>query len=200
LQIARDLLQPIKDKYPQISYADFWQLAGVVAVEAMGGPKVVFRPGRIDAASENDCAVEGRLPDATQGRDHLRWVFTEKMGFNDEEIVALSGAHAVGHCHADRSGFVGPWTTRPLTFSNEYFTLLTKPEGFWTPKPNTKQFQDPTGALMMLPTDLVLVQDPAFKPYVEKYAASEQVFFEDFAKVFQRLGELGWEGKLGNPV
>lgn len=32
------------------------------------------------------------------------------MGFNDQEIVALSGAHTLGRCHADRSGFVGPWT------------------------------------------------------------------------------------------
>ena len=33
-----------------------------------------------------------------------------RMGFNDQEIVALSGAHTLGRCHADRSGFVGPWT------------------------------------------------------------------------------------------
>ena len=39
------------------------------------------------------------------------------MGFNDQEIVALSGAHAVGRCHEDASGFWGPWTraeVRPL--------------------------------------------------------------------------------------
>jgi cytochrome c peroxidase len=29
------------------------------------------------------------------------------MGFNDQEIVALSGAHALGRCHSDRSGFKG---------------------------------------------------------------------------------------------
>jgi cytochrome c peroxidase len=29
------------------------------------------------------------------------------MGFNDQEIVALSGAHALGRCHGDRSGFEG---------------------------------------------------------------------------------------------
>lgn len=33
-----------------------------------------------------------------------------RMGFNDQEIVALCGAHTLGRCHDDRSGFVGPWT------------------------------------------------------------------------------------------
>ena len=41
-----------------------------------------------------------------------------------QEIVALSGAHALGRCHRDRSGFEGPWTNSPITFSNEYFKLL----------------------------------------------------------------------------
>ena len=46
-----------------------------------------------------------------------------RMGFNDQEIVALAGAHALGRCHADRSGFDGPWTRSPTTFSNDYFKV-----------------------------------------------------------------------------
>lgn len=42
----------------------------------------------------------------------------------EQEIVALSGAHALGRCHPDRSGYSGPWTTSPITFSNQYFVLL----------------------------------------------------------------------------
>lgn len=37
--------------------------------------------------------------------------------FHDEEIVALSGAHGLGACHTDRSGFWGPWTRAPTTVS-----------------------------------------------------------------------------------
>ena len=54
---------------------------------------------------------------------HLREIFG-RMGFNDQEIVALAGAHALGRCHADASGYVGPWTPTPTTFNNLYFTLL----------------------------------------------------------------------------
>ena len=46
------------------------------------------------------------------------------MGFNDAEIVALSGGHTLGGCHADRSGWAGPWTDTPLAFDNRYFRLL----------------------------------------------------------------------------
>ena len=40
LGIARNLLEPIKAKHPNVTYADLYILAGVVAVEEMGGPKV----------------------------------------------------------------------------------------------------------------------------------------------------------------
>ena len=57
---------------------------------------------------------DGRLPDGakdtkTETIQHLRDIFY-RMGFDDQAIVALSGAHAVGRCHTDRSGFWGPWT------------------------------------------------------------------------------------------
>jgi len=37
------------------------------------GPKVPWRPGRIDGF-ENHVTPDGRLPDASQGADHLRMV------------------------------------------------------------------------------------------------------------------------------
>ncbi|AQL07483.1 ascorbate peroxidase-like protein [Zea mays] len=46
LDIAVRLLEPIKEEFPTLSYADFYQLAGVVAVEVTGGPEIPFHPGR----------------------------------------------------------------------------------------------------------------------------------------------------------
>jgi L-ascorbate peroxidase len=76
----------------------------------------------MDAIGPEQCSVEGNLPDAEPGangefgndggtsstRDktaqgHLRKVFY-RMGLNDEEIVALSGAHTFGRAYKDRSG------------------------------------------------------------------------------------------------
>jgi L-ascorbate peroxidase len=46
LKIAIDFCEAIKVKYPIITYADLYQLAGVVAVEVTGGPTIEFVPGR----------------------------------------------------------------------------------------------------------------------------------------------------------
>lgn len=190
LHIARNLLEPVKKQYPGISYADLWTLAGVVAVEEMGGPKVPWTPGRTDAANGDNIVPDGRLPDAAQGADHLRWVFY-KMGMDDKEIVALSGAHTFGRCHTDRSGFWGPWTRAPTTFSNLYFQELT--DNKWTPKKwnGPDQFEDPTGELMMLPSDMCLMDDPVFKKQVETYSKDEAAFSKDFSAAFSKLLHLG---------
>ena len=45
--------------------------------------------------------------------------------------------------------------------------------------------------LMMLPTDLALVHDRSFAPWVKKYAEDRQIFYADFAKAFAKLLELG---------
>ena len=129
-------------------------------------------PGRVDAASADDCPPEGNLPDAEAGDDgkfgwdsgtvvtkdtkaegHLRKVFY-RMGFDDEAIVALSGAHTFGRAYKDRSGLGkeqtkftdgssdsakqvradgseakytpggSSWTSQWLVFDNSYFKIL----------------------------------------------------------------------------
>jgi len=44
---------------------------------------------------------------------------------------------------------------------------------------------------MMLPTDLVLLQDPKFAKYVKIYGKDADKFNKDFTKAFQKLEELG---------
>ena len=155
----------IKEKHPEVSLADLWIAAGAVAVEASGGPNIDVRCGRSDAADGSKCPANGRLPDATQGAQHLRDVFY-RMGFDDRAIVCLSGAHTMGRCHTDRSGFEGPWTKDPLKFDNTYFKHLLEEEWVERQWDGPKQYQDKaTGELMMLPTDLCLLSDPAFRPW-----------------------------------
>mmetsp|Transcript_21015 Transcript_21015/g.59131 ORF Transcript_21015/g.59131 Transcript_21015/m.59131 type:complete len:286 (-) Transcript_21015:898-1755(-) len=193
LNIAMNVLEPVKKKHPWASYADIWTLAGSVAIEEMGGPKIEWRPGRTDSdGSQDDIPPNGRLPDALREGDHLRAIFY-RMGFSDREIVALSGAHALGRCHTDRSGFTGPWTRAPTAFSNEYFRELV--ENTWTEKKwsGPKQFEDPTGDLMMLVSDLALLKDDDFKKWVMHYKENEDEFFQDFKAAWEKLIELGVE-------
>ncbi|KAL9547215.1 cytochrome c peroxidase [Mucor bainieri] len=191
LEHARHFLDPIKAKHTWISYADLWTLAGCVAVEQMGGPHIEWTGGRRDKANEIDCPPLGRLPDAALGKDHVLDVFVSRMGFTVQETVALIGAHTVGRCHADRSGFDGPWTYNPTRFSNQFYKLLlnvTWVEKKWD---GPKQFVDEDeGEIMMLPTDMALLEEP-FRQYVELYAKDQQKFFDDFAAAFLKLIELG---------
>jgi Peroxidase len=107
-------LDPVYKKYNKatdLSYADLYTLAGVVAIQKMGGPVIPWRAGRSDAPDATKVTPDGRLPDADKGGlertgSHLRQIFG-RMGFNDQEIVALSGAHALGRCHPTASGYVG---------------------------------------------------------------------------------------------
>lgn len=190
LGVARDLLEPIKKKFPGISYSDLWTLAGVVAIQEMGGPDIPWRPGRSDAPDGTHCTPDGRLPDGDKDAAHVRDIFY-RMGFNDQEIVALMGAHTLGRCHKDRSGWINPWTRAPTTFSNLYFQDLMNLK--WKEKKNFTplQYEDPTGELMMLPTDMVMKWDRKFKKYVKVYAEDEEKFFQDFAAAFGKLLELG---------
>ncbi|KAF8835347.1 cytochrome c peroxidase [Paxillus ammoniavirescens] len=190
LHVARGLMEKVKKEFDWISYGDLWTLAGVCAVQEMAGPKIPWRPGRIDGFVTH-VTPDGRLPDATQGAPHIRDIFY-RMGFNDQEIVALSGAHALGRCHPDRSGFQGPWTFSPTTFTNDYFKLLFDEKWVWKSWNGPKQLEDKkTKSLMMLPTDYVLTQDKSFKKYAKAYADDNELFFKDFASAFSRLLELG---------
>ncbi|KAL8132809.1 hypothetical protein AgCh_008330 [Apium graveolens] len=162
---AVKLLQPIKDKYPGVTYADLFQLASATAVEDAGGPKIPMKYGRVDASGPDQCPEEGRLPDAgpPSPAAHLRDVFY-RMGLGDKEIVALSGAHTLGRSRPERSGWGKPetkytkdgpgapggqsWTAQWLKFDNSYFKDI-------------KERRD--ADLLVLPTDAVLFEDPSFK-------------------------------------
>lgn len=210
LKGALALLEPLKAKYPEVGYADLYQMASATAIEVCGGPKIPLRYGRKDASGPDHCHPEGNLPAGDSpfpsGGDaagHLRAVF-HRMGLNDQDIVALSGAHTVGRAHANRSGAckmaetkytaatVCPmgtktpggqsWTKDWLKFDNSYFNEV---------KNQTDK------ELLVLMTDAVIFTDEKFKPYAEKYAADEKAFFEDYAKSHAKLSELGvqWDGE-----
>lgn len=221
LATAVNLIEPLKKKFPLVSYADLFQMASATAVEVAGGPKIPMRYGRVDAKGPEDCSPEGNLPDAepgptgTYGTDkgtkstidtspagHLRKVFY-RMGFGDKEIVALSGAHTLGRAWKDRSGLGKESTkfTQPTHVARaDGKAGIGKAGGQpWTEKwlkfDNSYFTTIPDAnadpELLKLSSDRILFNDPGFKPFAEKYKANEAAFFADYAQAHAKLSELG---------
>jgi len=88
---ARAFLEPIAKKY-SLSQADAWTLAGATAIEAMGGPSIPWKGGRVDSTKPTS-VPDGRLPGADKGSNvktnvHLRDIF-HRMGFSDQVFYSI---------------------------------------------------------------------------------------------------------------
>jgi len=80
----------------------------------------------------------------------------------------------------DRSGFDGPWTFSPTTFTNDYFKLLFDEKWSWRKWSGPAQFTDSqTKTLMMLPSDMSLTKDKEFKKHAKAYAQDQDLFFKE---------------------
>ncbi len=202
LNTAMEALEEIKLLHPTLSYGDLYTFAGVVSVEYAGGPTIPYKFGRIDAIDGSTSPPDGRLPDADKGSfkktsAHMRDVF-HRMGFNDKEMVCLIGAHTLGRCHRDRSGYWGPWNKAENKFNNALFSFLLDMkwtvkkthEGKWWDGP--RQYENPTGELMMLPSCIAMIQDDNMRAYVEMYAKDQEMFYKDFSDAFGKLLSLGF--------
>ncbi|HEX8968464.1 MAG TPA: peroxidase family protein [Chloroflexota bacterium] len=168
-QVCLALLAEVRAEYPELSWADLVALGGAAAIQRCGGPVIEIGLGRQDGGEP---APPGRLPGGYEGAALLKATFA-RMGMGARELVALSGAHTLGH--AQRRGF----TADPLVFSNAYFVHLV--EG-----------QDDA----LLTSDRALLRDPQLRSYVELYAADEARFMADFADAFRRLTWLGNEAPM----
>ncbi|XP_059293032.1 L-ascorbate peroxidase 3-like [Lycium ferocissimum] len=158
-------IENIKNSHRTITYPDLYQLAGVVALEMPGGPKIEFVPGREDSPISPD---EGCLPDGSQGASDLRDVF-RKVGISDNrDIVALSGG-------LEMARRAGPRTGETFKFDNSYFKELFKNK-------DSSQLQ---------PTDEALVKDPNFIRLVGLYAENNQAFLKDYEVAHKKLSDLG---------
>ncbi|CAH2351445.1 putative peroxidase [[Candida] railenensis] len=201
LDIARSALEPVKQRFPKITYSDLWTLAGCVAIEEMNGPHIQWKSGRYDCTDNKYVPPNGRLPFAYKTSTHIRETFT-RMGFNDQETVALLGAHGLGRCHKKFSGWEGKWTSDPINFDNEFYKVLLQDtwEVETVPETGREQYANSDKSLMMLNTDLELVRDKDYFSWVKTYANDSQRFFDDFAQSFGKLLELGIERDLEGNV
>lgn len=71
LDKARAALEPVKSKFPELSYADLYTFAGVVAVEEAGGPTIEYCVGREDDVDGQKSDPKDRLPNADMGSRYV---------------------------------------------------------------------------------------------------------------------------------
>ncbi|KAI5953472.1 hypothetical protein KGF54_002844 [Candida jiufengensis] len=91
LSRARSFLAEFQVRYPWISRGDLWTLGGVCGVQESSGPKIEWRPGRVDDNSGYS-PENGRIPSGTidDGAEIKR--FFSRMGLDAKDTVALIGA------------------------------------------------------------------------------------------------------------
>lgn len=200
------------------SLADAIALVAAQAVECTGGPHIPIRLGRNDSpradayhlktpiykkgvVQKQANTVTKTMPDAGHNADGLRLYF-HRLGLTEAEWVALCGIHGMGR-HVSLLGmdkaclknltrscledapvllpFVASSTNR---FSNDYFRALLK----W----NVRQVE--MGDVAFIPTDVALVVDPGLQRQVQKFAQSDKLYAQTFARAFQKLLETTTSG------
>jgi len=185
----------------KISHADTVTLAGVLAVEYLGGPRIHWRCGRKDerqrrrekGASASQPKVP--LPSPLTGTlDEWLAVFAA-IGFTPQDFVALLGAHGVGGLP-----YTGPArlsrTKDKYRFNNSYYrTLLAtkyKPAAYDTGGVYVGVGADASKHnLGMLPWEAQLSTHPQTAPFVKKFASDEAEWLAHFTQCFTKLLEMG---------
>jgi len=131
------LLEPIQKDF-NISWADLFVFAGVVAVKTLGGPSIPFKSGRVDWEQKDSVELMNFYKDKYSSEvpnwklmvlpkpNHAELLvkfYKEKYGFGIREIVTFNGAHTVGGTTFP-DGVHRTWTTTPQKFTNAYYTGL----------------------------------------------------------------------------
>lgn len=165
-----------------LSFADFIVLAGNTAILAAtttntapccglptpAAPLLLpFRYGRVDDAAcvGVDAAF---LPSPLNSYAQTAANFVTRVGMTPRQMVAVLGAHTLGRCQAQNSGFEGGWTAFQSSFSNTFFTTLAgvqwsnkdSPTGSWTAPPSAGPITDPA-VIMLKGSDVELMISPS---------------------------------------
>ena len=122
LEVARAFLEPVKRRFPGISYSDLWILAAYVGIEYTGGPAIEFTSGRTDhvddgywaAMKDNPAARGGEMP-----AQYGRLPAAEK--YTCPHLQGELGATGVDPANMDSEGRVVGWEGLCTHVRNEVF-------------------------------------------------------------------------------
>ncbi|KAK5665555.1 hypothetical protein QVD99_007901 [Batrachochytrium dendrobatidis] len=154
-----------------MSAADTIALAGLTSVTHCGGPHIPYSPGRIDTTTPQ--TPIGRIPEANERYLTVKPKL-QRMGWTNEDIVVLvTGSHTMGGIHAANSPQLTnksyiPFDTTPGVFDNDVFIRVL-------------------AGHCPVPVDCDIANDPELRPIVQRYAADQKAFFDQYAISFAKL-------------
>ncbi|KAJ9554930.1 hypothetical protein OSB04_009544 [Centaurea solstitialis] len=186
-----------------VSCADIVALAARDGVVMLGGPRIEMKTGRKDSKGSHAAEIDSFIPNHN---DTTLFVLSrfQSIGIDVEGTVALLGAHSVGRVHClnivDRL-----YPTVDPTLDPSYAEYLKRRCPHRQPDPDAveyarndlqtpmildnmyyKNIMNNKGLLLV---DQQLVSNPATSSFVEKMAADNSYFHDQFAKALLTLSE-----------
>jgi len=135
---------------PLISLQDFFYLVSVVVVREASGGDINIRYRWNHAACQcldvlpppgQTCSNLPFFPNTMPGAEmtfaQLTGIMEGRFGFQRNDWLCLLGAHALGRCDPDGSGYARSWTTTPSKFDNSYFREVANTNLIWIRERNT---------------------------------------------------------------
>mmetsp|Transcript_13912 Transcript_13912/g.19921 ORF Transcript_13912/g.19921 Transcript_13912/m.19921 type:complete len:572 (+) Transcript_13912:114-1829(+) len=139
LDIPINALDSIVQKYTidqttGLTRSDIFALAALTAADVSQGtvnrvdfPFTWF--GRVDCQGDATSGPQRQMPSPDLTTSGILDYFNTNFGFDEQETVALMGAHTLGSAHRSFSGFVGSWVSNNLVLSNSYYQNLVGGSG-----------------------------------------------------------------------
>jgi len=191
-----DLLMNIKLEFGKsLSWSDLIVLAGTVALEEAGAPKMTsnFCGGRTDAnVNEPDHVskkleymnrefyVESRM-NATV--DDLQQ-YTLLLGLDPTEFTALAGARALGTLPTGSNGKSRQRTMTPTQLGTGYFESLVKEN--WVVTSDGEAYEGENG-LTILRDDILLLAAPEFLAVVQNFAGDQELYLNSLSSAWTKM-------------
>uniref|UniRef100_A0A383WLV4 Plant heme peroxidase family profile domain-containing protein n=1 Tax=Tetradesmus obliquus TaxID=3088 RepID=A0A383WLV4_TETOB len=201
------LLEPVKKKYPSLSWADLIVLAGTTALQqaaadaGSGSVDLKFCGGRTDAA-------DGKGTDVLEPRSYVNASVAladnaKVMGLTPREAVALAGMLR-STAQQQSLGYSGSWASSAAGQSrqdNSYFKVLLN--NIWEPSKSASgkdEFKAKGNAkLFMMPSDVAIKRSPAFAAHAGEYAKDNAKFLQALAGAWTKVMNADrFDGPAGN--
>jgi len=228
------IITPLEDVYEawsgDMSRADFWAAAATIALEYASEldtvfpsdalPDIPYYFGRTDCSTSPDATDTKEFVGAAWGWNNVSAWFEEHLGFDSREIVTIIGAHTLGKCHQQWSGYSSErWKRRgPDMLNNVYYSNLMDLEWEQLLSPNDLyewRVEVQNRDVLMLNADMSLIVDidDYFDPVdedkvsctidtcpasevvsiVQEFVDDNQQWLDEFAVVFEKMIKTGYD-------